>query len=362
MNSHTTVSLEGLPRHARAAILMEQKKDLLYVEDLELPTQLDIGQVLVKVLYSGICGSQLGEIDGAKGEDRYLPHLLGHEGTGIVQKVGPGVKHVKEGQSVVLHWRKGLGIEANPAVYQWRGQKINSGWITTFNEYAVVSENRLTPLPEGADPRAAILYGCAVTTGFGAIVNNAHLTIGESIVVFGAGGVGLNMVQAASMLSADPIIAVDIHDNKLELAQKIGATHTINATSQDAIKAIETILNGRHLDVFVDNTGNPSVIEAGYKLVSSQGRLVLVGVPRKDQTSSFFTLPLHFGKTVVGSHGGEAIPHEDIPRYAHLASKGKLDLDTIITREYDLSKINEAIHDMRSGALSGRCVINLASR
>src|SRR5262249_22511582 len=146
--------------------------------------------VLVKIYASGICGSQLGEIDGAKGPDNFLPHLLGHEGSGTVISVGPGVRHVREGQKVVLHWRKSLGIEAQLPAYTWKDRNVNAGWVTTFNEYSIVSENRLTPIPDDSDMEIAALFGCAVTTGFGAVTNNARLKIGESVVIFGAGGIG----------------------------------------------------------------------------------------------------------------------------------------------------------------------------
>ena len=133
----------AIPRTMQAAILVGLRQELV-VDEVELPKTLDPGQVLVKIQCSGICGSQLGEIDGAKGEDKFLPHLLGHEGAGTVVSAGPGVRHVKAGDKVVLHWRKGAGIEAAPPKYRWRGADLNAGWVTTFNEYAVVSENRLT--------------------------------------------------------------------------------------------------------------------------------------------------------------------------------------------------------------------------
>ena len=145
-----SVATSPLPRTTRAAILVEQRRPLI-VDAVELPPRLAHGQVLVRLHYSGLCGSQIGEIDGVKGEDRYLPHLLGHEGSGFVRETGPGVKHVRRGDAVVLHWMKGRGIEAEPPVYTWRGEKLNAGWVTTFNEFAVVSENRLTAIPADFD-------------------------------------------------------------------------------------------------------------------------------------------------------------------------------------------------------------------
>lgn len=340
-----------------AAVLVELKKPLEIVE-LDMPSALEAGQVLVKVHYSGICGSQLGEIDGVKGEDEFLPHLLGHEGSGIVIAVGPGVRYVKPDDKVVLHWRKGLGIDSATPSFQWAGRKVNSGWVTTFNEYAVVSENRVTAIPADSDLEVAALFGCAVTTGFGVVTNNAKVKIGESVVVFGAGGVGLNIVQASALVSAYPVIAIDLHDGKLDLAKKMGATHLINAKSTDARQAIRAICPGG-LDVFIDNTGQPPIIEMGYDLVKPQGRVTLVGVPTKGNNISIYSLPLHFGRQISGSHGGEAIPQEDIPRYHGLYRSGRIQLKELLTNRYSLQQINEAISAMRTGAASGRCLIRL---
>ncbi len=348
-----------LPKTTRAAILVDLHQPLV-VAEIGLPSQLDAGQVLVKVLYSGICGSQIGEIDGAKGEDKFLPHLLGHEGVARVLAAGPGVRLVKPEDTVVMHWRKGQGIEAAPPKYQWNGRTVNAGWVTTFNEHAVVSENRLTPIPGDSDLEVAPLFGCAVTTGFGVVQNNARLKIGESIVVYGAGGVGLNIVQAAALVSAYPIIAVDLHADKLELAQQMGATHLIDASQQDAARRIQEIDGMQGVDCFVDNTGVPAIIELGYRLTKPQGKVVLVGVPRQGQDVTFHSLPLHFGKGFSGSHGGEAIPETDIPRYLKLYRHGRLRLRELITERHGLDDINVALDRMRSGAIRGRCLIDMA--
>ncbi len=349
-----------LPTSTRAAILVGLHQPLV-VADIDLPGQLDAGQVLVKVLYSGICGSQIGEIAGAKGEDKFLPHLLGHEGVAQVLAVGPGVRFVKPGETVVMHWRKGQGIEAALPKYRWNGRTVNAGWVTTFNQHAVVSENRLTPIPGDSDLEVAPLFGCAVTTGFGVVQNNAKLKIGESIVVYGAGGVGLNIVQAAALVSAYPIIAVDLHAGKLELAQKMGATHVIDASRQDAAGRISEIGGAQGVDCFVDNTGVPAIIELGYRLTKAQGRVVLVGVPRKGQDVTFHSLPLHFGKEFSGSHGGEAVPETDIPRYLNLYRHGRLRLRELITERHALENINVALERMRSGVIRGRCLIDMAA-
>lgn len=347
-----------LPKYMKAAILVEQNKPLV-IDQIELQQTLEAGQVLVKIHYSGICGSQLGEIDGTKGEDKYLPHLLGHEASGTVQSVGPGVRFVNPGDHVVLHWRKSQGIDSVPPRYTWRGKQLNAGLITTFNEYAIVSENRVTRIADSIDMEIAALYGCAVTTGFGVAENNAKIRFGESVIVFGAGGVGLNIVQSANLLSAYPIIAVDMYDGRLNLANTLGATHTINSRTDDVKTKIRDILGNHGVDVFIDNTGQPAIIEMGYELAKPQGRVVLVGVPRKGENINIYSLPLHFGKSISGSYGGESIPHEDIPRYQKLLDVGLIQLKPLITDHFKLEEINIAIQKMRSGEIVGRCLIKM---
>ena len=340
----------------KAAILFEQNKPLI-LEELKLPDNLRTGQVLIKVHLSGICGSQIGEIMGVKGIDKYLPHLMGHEGCGTVVETGPGVKKVKKGDLVVLHWRKGEGIQSDVPKYFLNDQIINAGWVTTFNSEAIVSENRCTKIPSDTDYKVAALFGCAVTTGFGVIENNAKLKMGESIVIFGAGGIGLNIIQAAKLVSAQPIIAVDIFDNRLRLAEEMGATHTINSQTVDPKNEIKSILGQKSLDVFIDNTGMTKIIELGYELISDEGRLVLVGVPKKGQNINIYTLPLHFGKKIIGSHGGECNPTKDIPRYLSLVNSGKIDLLKTISNSFTLEEINLAINEMKKGSSAGRILI-----
>ena len=348
--------MSKIVKTTQAAILVAQHEPLV-VDIIELPNNLQIGQVLVELQCSGICGSQLGEIDGVKGTDKYLPHLMGHEGFGQVLEVGPGVSNVKPGDSVVLHWRPGAGIQSEPPRYLWKGKTLNAGWVTTFNKHAVVSENRCTKIPSGTNPDVAALFGCAVTTGFGVIENNAKLKMGESIVVFGAGGIGLNIVQAAALVSAGPIIAIDRFNSRLKLAQQMGATHCINSNIGKLGQAIQDALNGQELDVFVDNTGVPSIIELGYELSHRQGRVVLVGVPRRGKTVNLNSLPLHFGKQLIGSQGGEAQPENDIPRYLRLQEQGKLQLEQLVSAHYSLDQINSAVRAMRDGTTAGRVMI-----
>lgn len=359
MSTVTRLDSDRFPRVTRAAILVAQQQPLV-VDQIELPDCLDVGQVLVEFAYSGICGSQIGEIDGVKGPDKWLPHLLGHEASGTVLAVGPGVRHVKPGQTVVAHWKPALGIESAVPKYLWRSETVNAGWVTTFNRHAVVSENRLTPIPPESELMAAALFGCAVTTGFGLIDNLSDLRLGEDVVVFGAGGIGLNIIQAAYLAGARKVIAVDLYDNRLSLAKRCGATEVINAGVVDPWVRLAEIFSNRAPDIFIDNTGKPEVIARGYELVNAKGRVLLVGVPRKGANTTLYTLPMHFGKHVCGTHGGESEPHHDIPRYMGLAAARSVDFSDLVTEVRPLSDVNALIAGMRDGSTAGRCMIDLA--
>lgn len=341
-----------------AAILVEQKKPLA-VAEIALPAELSFGQVLVKILYSGICGAQLNEIAGAKGPDKFLPHLLGHEAVAEVLEIGPSVKTVKPGQRVCLHWRPGTGLQCEPPKYDWNGQVVNAGWVTTFCRHAIISENRMTPVADDFDPRLVPLLGCAVTTAMGVINNDAQVKIGQSVVVFGVGGVGLNIVQFAALVAANPVIGVDINDEKKEMALKFGATHAFNSKKVgDIAEEIKKIVGPGGADVVIDTTGNARMIELAYELTHADGRTILVGVPTKGDKVSIYTLPLHFKKVLKGSEGGSCVPALDIPRIINLVQKGRVSLDGLVTHEFALEDINDALDLVRTGQ-AGRVLIKM---
>ncbi len=339
----------------KSAILVESKKPLV-VAEIDLPAKSEFGQVLVKVCYSGICGAQINEIDAVKGPDKFLPHFLGHEGSGIVEKIGEGVTTVKTGDHVVLHWRKSTGIESVTPKYLWNGKQVNAGWITTFNEKAIVSENRLTVIPKNFDMRTAPLLGCAVTTAFGVVNNDAQIKIGQSVLIFGVGGVGLNIAQAASMVSAYPIIGVDLYQHKINMGKKFGLTHGITTNSKNLNNEIHDIVGNKGADITIDTTGNAKVIEQAYELTAPDGKTILVGVP--NNKISIYSLPLHFKKILTGSHGGNSIPDIDIPRYIRLINQRKMTLENLITHEFKLTDINKAIDLLRSGT-AGRIIVKM---
>jgi S-(hydroxymethyl)glutathione dehydrogenase / alcohol dehydrogenase len=343
----------------KAAVLVRQDA-ALEIYELEMP-KLDVGQVLVKVEHSGICGKQIDEISGRQGADPYIPHLLGHEGGGEVVEIGPGVRKVKPGDRVVMHWVKGSGIDSAPPRFNYKGQVLSAGWVTTFSDYTVASENRLTPMPQGSPSDVLALLGCAVTTGLGIVFHNARLLPGQSIAVFGVGGVGLNVVQGADLVNAYPIVALDRSDEKLEFARKFGATHAVNVDKVDPALALKELSKGHGFDAVVDTTGINTVRETAYDATDQKtGITVLCGVPFASDRLSIDSFPLHMGRRVIGSHGGDTIPDVDIPRYFELYRIGKLRLDELITSRFKLTEINRAVETVRAGQVCGRCLIEMA--
>jgi 2-desacetyl-2-hydroxyethyl bacteriochlorophyllide A dehydrogenase len=333
------------------AVVLEKLNDKLSVTEVEL-TELQYGQVLVKNLVSGLCGAQLQEIAGLKGNANFLPHLMGHEGCGIVEKIGPGVNTVKVGDKVVMHWRKGSGIEAPFPKYVLNGKEISSGKVTTLSEYSIVSENRVTSVPHDTPEELCALLGCGLTTALGAVINEAEVKPGESVLILGSGGVGLNLIQAAKLLSAYPIVAVDINETKRDLCKNAGATYFVNSKDQ--------VIEGQ-FDVIIDTTGSPNVISNAIKNLSGIGRMILIGQPKPGEDVIIPLAASLFegsGKTIKATQGGKTNPVEDIPKYIKLHKSGLIDINKIITHRFNLDQINEAFDILRTG-MAGRIIIQI---
>jgi S-(hydroxymethyl)glutathione dehydrogenase/alcohol dehydrogenase len=330
-----------------AAVLVELGQPL-ELADLSIPA-LKPGQVLVEVTYSGVCHTQVGEARGHRGEDKFLPHCLGHEGSGVVRECGAGVTKVKPGDHVILSWIKGSGLDVPGCVYDWNGKKVNAGGITTFATYSVISENRLTVVPDGMSMRLAALVGCAVPTGAGVVFNTAQPRPGQSVAVFGVGGIGSCAVAAATLSGCTPVIAVDVNPDKLALARKLGATHTINSKEGDAVGEILKVCKGG-VDFAIEATGIPAVMRSALACVRSQGgAAVVIGNARFGTTLEIDPRELNQGKRLLGTWGGDNVPDRDYPRYCKLLSAGRLDLEPLLSRSYSLADVNAALHDLEHG-------------
>ncbi len=333
-----------------AAVLYQTGKPLV-IEELEVP-QPQNGQVLVKVAFSGICHSQLNEIRGRKGVDKFLPHTLGHEGSGVVEDMGPGVTKVKKGDRVVLSWIKGRGIDVPATAYYKDKSKINSGAISTFLEHALISENRLVPITKEMPLDMAALLGCAIPTGAGIVINTLQAKPGSSIIIFGAGGVGLSAILAAALAKCTPIIAVDIYDHKLEAAKEMGATHTINASKEDPVRAILSLTGGKGTDYSIEASGTKQAMEAAFHSIASSGTAVIAGNLEPGEKIAIDPFDLIKGKRIIGSWGGETKPDTDIPLYVEHYLSGRLKLDKLITHRFKLTESNEAFAALEAGEVS----------
>ncbi len=346
----------------KAAVLYEIGKPLV-IEEVEIP-ELKEGQVLVKILYSGVCHSQLNEIKGLKGPDKYLPHLLGHEGSGIVEKIGGNVTKVAPGDYVALTWIQGEGINAGGSKYLHNGKEINAGAITTFSEKAVISENRLVKLNhKDTPPKIAALLGCAIHTGMGMVKNYLEEDESKTVAIYGVGGIGFSALVAAGLNNYSKIIAIDINDKKLEYALTLGATHIINSSKQNVLEEIKNITNGVGVDYVIESTGIIEVMQNAYYILARGGSAVIAGNAKGGLNFSIDPSGLNQGKKILGTWGGEKNPEKTesdkkILFYEEMYHKEKLPLDKLVLKDYRLDQINDAFSDLEKGQILFRALID----
>jgi S-(hydroxymethyl)glutathione dehydrogenase / alcohol dehydrogenase len=333
-----------------AAILVELGRPLELI-DLEIPA-LSPGQALVQIACSGVCHTQLLEVRGHRGPDRFLPHGLGHEASGIVCEVGAGVTRVRPGERVVLSWIKGPGLDVRGTQYQWNGRTVNSGAITTFSELSVIAENRITPLDPRIDFASAALLGCAIPTGVGMVLNTASVRPGQSVAVFGVGGIGMWAVTGAVLSGAGPVIAVDRLPEKAALARSLGATHVLCSATGSPLDEIRRLCPGG-VDVAIEATGRPEVMQLALEAVRPQGGIaVIAGNARHGEKWSLDPKQLNQGKRILGTWGGDNQPQQDFPRYQRLLTSGQLRCDHFLAHRYPLAAINQALEDLEAGRVA----------
>jgi S-(hydroxymethyl)glutathione dehydrogenase/alcohol dehydrogenase len=339
------------------AALLVQTGQPLVLADIETPA-LKPGQVLVEIAYSGACGTQVMEWRGDKGEDKWVPHCLGHEGTGTVIEAGHAVTKVKVGDKVVLSWIKGSGIEAGGAVYDWDGKKVNAGGVTTFQRHAVVSENRLTLLPADLPMDVAVLLGCAAPTGMGAVYNVLKVQPGDAVAVFGTGGIGLNALMAASLAGAMPVIGIDPNPTRRALAKLYGATHVIDAAG-DVLAEIKKIVP-QGVDLAVESSGIPAVMDQAVNSTRQQGgRAVVIGNAKHGAALTLSPGVFNQGKSLLGTWGGDSVPDRDYGRYGRLLSSGRFPVRDLLSKPYSLAQADQALQDLAAGKV-GRPLIDMS--
>ena len=349
---------------SRAAILTAPGEPLI-IDEIDVP---DPGpnQVIVRHTATGICGSQIHEQ--IKTPEEKCPRVLGHEGVGVVTRVGRHVTHLEEGDWAITTWVPRASYPGrdfveglDPVGMTFRGMPI-SGAIGTFTEYCLASDQLAVRIaPEHASPESSII-GCAVLTGAGAVLHTAGVRAEESVVVVGAGGIGLSALKMASLLQAYPVIAVDLADEKLELARHWGATHTIDASREDPVAAVWEIV-ARGADYAFDAVGTVSTHESILEMVRGGGpgaaniggMAVLIGWPQTEFKLNAEHFVFH-QRQYRGSHGS-SMPDKDFPMYLRLAGEGKFPVNELVTRSYTLEQVNDALADLREGRILGRSII-----
>lgn len=332
-------------REMHAAVLYEPGRPLV-IERLDIP-EIGPGQVLVEMAFSGVCRSQLMEVRGGRGADRWLPHLLGHEGSGTVLQVGQGVTKVTSGDKVILTWIRATGQDASGAKFFNGKRFVNAGAVTTFGTHTVAAENRLVRLPSGVPLDVAVLFGCALPTGAGMVLNELRPQRQSSMAIFGLGAIGLSALMASRLLDCQPLIAVDVSAEKLAMARLFGATHTIDAKTQDPIEMIRQLTGGQGVDFSVEAAGSPRTIEQAFDVIRPHGgRCLFASHPESGKKICLDPYDLISGKTIAGSWGGASQPDHDVPKLAALYCDGQLPLERLLTRRYALSEVNQALDDL----------------
>jgi len=322
-------------------------------------------QVVVQLTATGVCLSQVHEIALATADQ--CPRLIGHEGVGVASQVGKDVKHVKEGDAVIVTWVPRAGYPGRDFIdnvtthMTYKGKPV-SGAAPTYAEDVAVHEQLVVPIDSKDMYPEASIVGCAILTGAGAVFHTAKVRAEESVVVIGAGGVGLSAIKMASLLNAYPIIAVDIADDKLDYSKKWGATHTINSKKVDSVKAVWE-MTGRGADFAFDAVGTKPTHEAILNMVRGGGpganniggMAVLIGWPQDEMTVDAKHFVYH-QRQYRGSHGS-CIPDKDFPMYLRLSREGKFPLKELVTRSYSLEQSQEAIDDLKAGRIAGRAIL-----
>lgn len=325
----------------KSAVLRNIGRPLI-IEELEIP-KLERGQVLVKILYSGLCRSNINEINGRKGAE-FIPHLTGHEASARVLEIGEGVTKVKPDDYIVCSWIKGLGLDSPSVKYQSSRGMVNAGACSTFTEYAVISENRLVKISIDIGEFEASLLGCAVLTGAG-IVDHYQMKPDQKIAIFGIGGIGASVLLRATSLGMD-CTAFDVVPWKLEWAQKNFGAKVIHFDNFCNRKDLNNCF-----DFSVECSGNKSAMERSFMAVKISGTAIIAGNLKSGENISIDPWQLMLGKTIDATWGGGSFLDKDVSFYEYLCLTGKLPIMKLVTEIYPLDKINKGLSDLEDGKL-----------
>ncbi len=331
------------------------------------------GEAVVKIQACGVCHTDLHYREGGINDD--FPFLLGHEAAGVVESVGAGVTGVAPGDYVILNWRAVCGtcrscLKGKPqycfsTFNATQKMTLTDGTVLSpalgigaFADKTLVAAGQCTKVDPAAPATAAGLLGCGVMAGIGASINTGGVTRGDSVAVFGCGGVGNAAIAGARLAGAHTIIGIDVDDRKLEWARQFGATHTVNASSADPVEYIKSVTNGNGADVCIEAVGHPAVYKQAFEARDLAGTVVLVGVPRPDMTLELPYLEV-FGRggQLKSSWYGDCLPSRDFPMLISLYLQGRLDLDRFVSETITLDDVEEAFHKMERGEVLRSVVV-----
>ena len=339
----------------RAAVLVSPNKPL-EIMDLRFPEVKD-SQVLVRNIASGVCRSQLMEVKGKRGDDKWLPHLLGHEGVGVVEKIGPHVTKVKIGQKVVIGWIVGQGNNSMaPQFSTADGVSINSGAATTFSEYSVVSENRVYIAPEGFSDYFLPLFGCALLTGGGMALNHFDRELHKNLLVLGFGGVGSAAAVVLDSFNGTKTVILDESEARRNQALLMGFCHVY---SLEEFESIDGNNSNNKFDLCIESAGLTETIELGFSLLRKTGRLVFASHPDSGAKISLDPFEMINGKQIFGSFGGGSKPEEDIKTISKLLHESRLNLEYMLGDVFALEDVNQALKQLELGQ-PGRPLIRMS--
>jgi S-(hydroxymethyl)mycothiol dehydrogenase len=331
------------------------------------------GEAVVKIQACGVCHTDLHYREGGINDE--FPFLLGHEAAGVVESVGDGVSNVKPGDYVILNWRAVCGtcrsclkgkpwycfstFNASQKMTLTDGTELSPALgIGAFVEKTLVHSGQCTPVDPEAPATAAGLLGCGVMAGLGAAMNTGNVGRGDSVAVFGCGGVGDAAIAGSYLAGASTIIAVDIDDRKLEWAREFGATHTCNANDTDAVEYIKSVTGGNGADVCIEAIGNPHVYKQAFEARDLAGTVVLVGVPHPDHKIELpFIEMFGRGGALKSSWYGDCLPSRDFPMLIDLYQQGRLDLDRFVSETIAIGDVEEAFHKMERGEVLRSVVV-----
>jgi S-(hydroxymethyl)glutathione dehydrogenase/alcohol dehydrogenase len=332
------------------------------------------GEVRVRIVAAGVCHSDVSVIDGTIPFPR--PVVLGHEGAGVVEAVGDGVTHLAEGDHVVLTTLGSCGHCAScetgrPTMCKATAGKLSRPFtlggekafafanLGVFSEAVVVQANQAVPINRDVPFEVASLIGCGVLTGIGAVLNRARVRPGESALVVGAGGIGLNVLQGLALANASPVVVVDTNPSKEVLARRMGATHFVVAgEGVDTTEAVRAVCPDG-VDWAFECVGHPALIRQAVDLLGWGGSVVLLGVPKLGSEAAFVVNSLYHDKSILGCRYGSSRPAHDIPLYIRLWQEGRLHLDELVTRTYPLGDVQQLLDDLHHGELA-RGVLQVA--